>query len=484
MTPRSKVRRRLAPLSGEQGFTIVEGLIAAVMLMLTSLAIFAGYDAGNRSTFKAQQRQVALSVAQQELESARAMDYESVALTAQPDHDANPANPDYRVLGGNFNLNRTGTPDYAPLVVKGGTKIGGGVVQKGSIDPQSSFQNGTVKGQIYRFVVWRSDNGCPSPTCTGQDIRRLIVIVAPDSTTQTGASNYIELHSDFTDPTTTATSDIPAGGGPVVTAQQFWLSDTPCAATPPTNHVDISAHALHNTFGACGDGAKSGATAGAPDTLMTFQPPGQQTDPYFDYQNDSSSTLKTGDSAESGIQLAPQSQSSPTCSFGASGNTNPQQRFHVWLSDPIDPGFGNFIIDGPVTFTFFSRTLRTATSPNPNTYPGSLCIWLFRRTPGNADKFFGSGASMTTPSWICTVECNTDNGNWPRDYGDLTDEPPNPMITSATLTDSGGDLKITPNSRLGLAIAVPKTTAGPLEFMYDHPLFPSRLQVDTTTPLG
>jgi hypothetical protein len=40
------------------------------------------------------------------------------------------------------------------------------------------------------------------------------------------------------------------------------------------------------------------------------------------------------------------------------------------------------------------------------------------------------------------------------------------------------------NKRLGLAISVASdVTPEALELMYDHPLFPSRLDVDTTTPL-
>ena len=121
--------------------------------------------------------------------------------------------------------------------------------------------------------------------------------------------------------------------------------------------------------------------------------------------------------------------------------------------------------------SFYSRTLN-GTDPAQQ-YPGKICIWLFRRTPGGSNILFGGGAQAA--SWTYSS-----GGNWPADYGTAADELP----IAITATTDLGKQKVNPNSRLGLAISVaPDVTPYALELMYDHPLFPSRLDVDTTTPL-
>ena len=45
---------------------------------------------------------------------------------------------------------------------------------------------------------------------------------------------------------------------------------------------------------------------------------------------------------------------------------------------------------------------------------------------------------------------------------------------------------IAPGLRLGMAISVDRTTTDvdALQFIYDHHIYPSRLEIDTTTPLN
>lgn len=46
--------------------------------------------------------------------------------------------------------------------------------------------------------------------------------------------------------------------------------------------------------------------------------------------------------------------------------------------------------------------------------------------------------------------------------------------------------EIPANDRLGVAISVERghTADEALSFMYDHPNYPSRLEIDTSTPIG
>ncbi len=483
--PTSACRRR-PPLASEEGFGIVEALVAAVILILASLAVFGAYDASTRATFHAQQSQVELSRAQQELEKIRALGYSRIALTSMPDSSTDPTSPIYRVKNGQFNLNRTGSANYARLVVNGGTSLGGRPIEGGTIDPggdapnnpNDGFTSGDVTYHVWRFVVWQKNNGCPQPNCNGQDIKRVIIVVKPDQGLVSGTRDYIEVHSDFIDPQSNSLSNIPANGGPAVTAQQFWLSDTPCDPDGETDRQAITAdHNLHNTFLDCPAGLKNGTTAGAPDSLLTASPPGIITAPYFNYDSDSPTPAPPAGDPHKGIQIQPETQTSPpnpACTWQAAGSTAPQTRFHIWLSDPM-PSSQPFDLTGRVTLSFFSRTV------NGGQYPGKICIWLFRDTPGAGQaKYLGVGASTTAASWTYSSA----PANWPTTYINDPNEPPTPLTTTATLTDN--DLRINANSRLGLAISVaPDVTPSPgLGFMYDHPAFPAHLEIDTTTPLG
>jgi hypothetical protein len=465
----SRIRRRAALVSDEGGFTIVEGLIAGVILVLGALAIYDSYDAGTRGTFRAQVAQIELAQAQQQMELYRSYQYDEVTMTSLPNHDPDPTSPFYRVQGGSFDLDHGGTPNFAPLVVNGGTNFAAdGPLAGGLIDPTQRFDDGNVHGTLYSFVVWQKDNGCLQPTCTGQDIKRVIILAQADPTAAGGTPSYLEIHSDFTDKEATPQSSVTATGTPKTTAQQFWLSDTPCDPNGPTQRLPITAaHPLHNTLGVdCSNGPQIGIVSGAADALVTNEPPGSKDDPFFDYQSDSPGTGKEG------IQLWPETQGTPQCKWGAAGSTDPQTRFHVWMSDEIDPqrvyGNGPFQLNGPVSLSFFSKTV------GPTSFPGKICIWLFSQTRGGGSAPKILDGTPDAPTWTWQAP-----GSWPNDFGD-PNEPPVALVTSTDI----GQQQVPPNSRLGLAISVTPSTPGPLELMYDHPQFPSVLSVDTSTYLG
>lgn len=449
------IRSRIASLAREDGFGIVETLVAAVILVLAVLATFTAYDAGTRATFRAQQSQVRLGRAQQEMEKIRALPYDQIAMTFLPGFSSDPSDPRNRVQNGTFNLQRNGA-NYATMVVNGGTRIGGGPVSGGVIDPgPEHFQSGDVGGDIYRFVVWQKNNGCDPQTCTSQDLKRVIILVKPETTIAGGSRDYVEIHSDFIDPADSSISDLPPSDGQRVTGQQFWLTDTPCDSDDGTTRQGISGpHWLHNTFGSCGDGLQTGTTAGAPDTLIPALPPGDSSTPVYDYQSDWEPSPDT----DVGIQIQP--VSSGGCNWRGSG-ADPQTTFHTWVTDPMNSSFvitRDSTLNRNATLVFFSKTINDAQQR------GKICAWLFVRSPSGTDTALpGSPFTYTAASW-------------PKLFGSGT---PLAMDMGATQTVPAG-------SRLGLAVGVGdrSETEAALEFMYDHPRYPAQLEVQTTTPLG
>ena len=64
----------------QAGFTIIEVVVAALVLTMGALATFGMLSAATKNTYRAKQTQVALDMAQQELEALRGLNSEEVAL--------------------------------------------------------------------------------------------------------------------------------------------------------------------------------------------------------------------------------------------------------------------------------------------------------------------------------------------------------------------------------------------------------------------
>ncbi|MEK6273157.1 MAG: hypothetical protein AABM42_11000 [Actinomycetota bacterium] len=450
----------------EEGVSVVELLVAVLILATGAIAVLGLFDASTRNTFRAEQTQVAINRAQRELEQIRQLAYKDIALTTTPAASSDPKNPGYRVSGSQFALGWDGTTssDNAEMVVK---NIGG--VTDGSVNPgPTSFTSGDVSGKVYRYVAWRDDPGCqlvPNSTidaCPGpHDYRRVVVIVKLDDAPISFTRAYSEVQSNFSDPdATTQTSNDPGGGGPPVTAQQFFLSDTTCNNSA---RQDVTGdHAEHQTWGACDD-----PNPQKPDGLYTDAPPDPDpNDPgiplLYDYANDVEPSLNPDQ--DKGLQLLRQDVNG--CSF--SGGGSPQYKIHRWVSQPL---LLPFQMSGQATLEFYTRTINDVNAQ------GTICVFVFIRKettveclplPPPCDTQL---IDLTSPpnAFFVYSENPWPAGAWTRRRVPMT-------FSSTTATTL---------QRVGVEIAVRRngTTGDVLEFMYDHPDYPSRLEVKTTTPL-
>lgn len=461
----------------QEGFTIIEVLIAALILVLGAIATFGVLASASVDTQRAKATQVALDRAQQELEALRSLSDEELALTAAPAHSSEEGSPDYRVSNGKFDIVRGGpSPEYKELAVNGGVKYPNETLEGGTVSPgPTNFTSGDVSGKVYRFIVWRNDASCSSETCPGEQDYKQIVVAVQLNAKGNGASpgGYVEVQSDFVNPEHSAADNPIPGAEGVVTGQQFFLSDTPCAASGETTRQEIAGdHALHDTLGDCANGLQTGTTKGAPDALLTGAPPDptpeDPTTPLvYDYSNDYENT-PTPETAK-GIQIRRDDTSG--CHYNPTGTTGPQWQVHRWVTDPMPKEFkmtsGESI--GHVTIDFFTRAL------SDSLYTGKLCIYLFKREE--------SGTSFTDtmlanregglPYW--TYVPTGGNKYWPSGKWE-----------EVTLTMSfNGPVKIPAGARLGLALSVERagTQGDAVAILYDHPLYRSRIEVDTTTPL-
>lgn len=454
----------------EDGFTIVEVLVAALVLIAGSFATFGLLRAAALNTQRAKGTQVALDRAQQEMEALRSLSSEQLALTAAPAASSNPLSPNNRVSNGTFALTRQPPSNYANLVVNGGSLYGGGFVKGGIVSPgPTAFTSGDVTGKVYRYIVWRDDSGCPEATCPGtQDYKQIVVAVRLDKAgNQASERAYVEVQSNFINPEDSALSDPVPGANGVVTAQQFFLSDTPCSVTGATVRTEILAsHALHNTLGTCSSGPKTGSTAGAPDSLLLGSPPDlNPEDPTLpaEYNYSTDYPLQTATEAARGIQL--RRDDTTGCHYVPTGTSVPQWQVHRWVTDPFASAFK---MSGQVTLDISSRTVKDVNST------GALCVYLFdRKESGSPLK--GEDALLTNKVdaagyWQYTP---AGNGLWPQKWLELR----------LTMTFNG-PITIEPGHRLGLGLSVNgNTSADALVLMYDHPNSRARIEVETPTPI-
>lgn len=464
----------------EDGFTIIEVLVAAMILVLGAIATFGILASATIDSQRAKASQIALNKAQEEIEALQSLSDEELALTSTPPHSSDEGNPDYRVnSAGKFAIKRGSPPsEYKQLVVEHGVLYPNKEITQAAVDPgPTSFTSGNVSGEVYRYVVWRNDPSCAEETCPGeQDYKQVIVAVKLDPKGNGSTpGGYVEVQSSFVNPEHSAADNPIPGAEGVVTAQQFFLSDSSCAASGETNRAEITAdHALHNTLGTCASGQQTGSTLGAPDALLTGAPPDPAPeDPnlpvLYDYSNDYSNSITAA--TAKGIQIRREDTSG--CNPSPSGS-NPQWQVHRWVTDKMPKNFvmtsGESV--GSVTIDFFTRALSDLQ------YTGKLCIYLFVRkeevSGGELKAKDSFLANREGGAYDWTYVPTQGNGEWWR----------NEWHEVRLTMKFKGPQEVKEGERLGVALSVDATTQGDgVSIVYDHPDYRSRIEVDTTTPL-
>jgi hypothetical protein len=497
-------KRRCA---AEQGISMIEVVVAGMLLIIGALALLGLADAANRTTYRAEQGQVVVDRLQGEMEKLRQLPFDEMALTSAPQASTDRALPGHRVSGTTFALGEDGT-DARPLAIQGGTTATGDPVGCGAsgepacgVDPgPTPFHSGDVSGKIYRYVVYP---GVPSNCtgCTADDLKRIVVAITLDTTASGGTRAYQELHSDIVTDRDRDGSLPPSGGNEDDDIATFWLTDTPCSSTTRQD-VSTTDHNTHNTRGECSLGAQTGSTKGAPDLMFNEQPAESSggTNPYIDYAADVEPT--TGADQDKGLQLLKPTLSGSTgCLLEAPTlsqldfptlnlESNKHQKMHTWLSNELDPNF-SLLTTSSATLELFTRTVSGAGNVS-----GKICYWVFKRV-----KLVGVnvlGGSVTYHADLPAVVTNNSSmlygqyqrAFWPSEWTELSI----PMnLTFVNVADWLGSLNlgalgltsltVSGEPRLGLALQVEKTntTGDGLEFMYDHPNFASRLEVQSST---
>ena len=468
----------------EDGMTVVEVVVAGLLLVAGSLGVLGIIDAGTRNVFRAEQSQAVANLLQGEIEKLQQLPYEELALTSLPVHSTDPANPNSRIASTSFfYTGRKGT-GLKPLVYNGGSSEGE-TIKGGTVNPgPTTFQVGDLKGTVYRYVVWDT---CPSSLCTdGRHLKRAVVVVSLDKTGSGGTRRYQEIQGQFVDPEVEPAvlpEQDPGGGDDE--SWTLWLTDTPCneaeRLVPPAENGD---HATHNTRGECADGPQSGSVPGAPDLLWPEaadevsegEGEEEEEEKIKDHEYDFATDVEPVSGTDQGLQLLPgqdcDSEAALDLAGGVATDPDPHpeafQRVHRWLSPPVPSheGSQDLLLTGEGTLSLWTQTLGGAA------YPGRICAWLFVRSQSGESITDTFAVNLGPPVSL--------------DFDHFAQSWPSAVWTEISLplsfgyAEEGGALPLVPGDRLGLTLSVGDDTSSALQLRYDTPSFDSRVELRTT----
>ena len=411
------------------------------------------FGASGRTVVRSERTEVAVERAQAELDRMSTTPYDRLALTALPSSSSDPKDPGSRVEGSTLRIRPDLTESFVVTVPDGETAA----IDPAPQDFAVGIRGATVTGHVYRYVTWRNEN-CPFALCDGtQNTKRLTVAITLDTESTGERRAPMWFSTVVADPNAAPPgAQAPPGGGPgsgdPVTAASFFLFDTPCGQS--SRQTPSADHATHNT-------ASTGAAAAddstcenpdatkQPDLMGAPAPPGDDTTPFYKYSNDLSGGYDGGLTM---LHRGSSCASSYASTDASNDQTVSQWSVHAWSTQAFSQPF---TLRGLVTVSLFTTVVGGVEAA------GRLCATVIDRhtTSGvPTDRVLGTGIY--------------DLSSWPTDVRRITFS----FNLSQEETVPSGD-------RLVLALHLRGESGADVSVLYDHPLFPSLLEVATTTPL-
>lgn len=480
-------------LSDERGFTIVEMLSAAILLIAGIAATFTVFTSSKNLTLVAQRHEIAVHQAQKEMERLRAFDYQELGLTSAPSAVADSRSPGCRVTQ---NATRLRVLPVAGLVCNQSLSTDEGFVlpadaPEGVVDPgPETFYAGevsgtVVSGKVYRYITWRDEN-CPPGLCLGEkNTKRLFVAVTIDPVTNAsgnaraiGPRNPIWITSIATDPNEGVLGQQQAAQPPppATSAQSFYLYDKRCSDNDTGNGYSeppeaTGSHAAHDTASP-GTSCENTLSGKRPDLMgpvlpdYSYSPPA----PPHKFSSDLSGDFPAG------IAL-PRVQALSTCPVSAyqldttnvpadNDVTTPgKYQVHAWATKKFS---ADFDLNGTAFLSMWTTSVDTSAGT------GNFCATLIDRrvTSGVPNDVVLGSMSRSYSPWP-TTKNEPGRNCGPSDY---------PCGRQLTFTFSISSDKVRSGGRLMLLLSILSTSGKDIVFLYDDPRYRTLLEIETNTP--
>jgi Tfp pilus assembly protein PilV len=192
-------RSRLLHL--DEGFYLVEALMAAFVLAVGVLALVGSFDSARKLSLIAERRTSMAHRAQLEIERLQTYPYGQLAMSSTPTHSSNKNNPDYYVnyssplkcaTANCYAWNAESTGEEEALVT-----LASGKECASRSDPSEcgwaasapagracatqvgacEWTDGFLSGNVYDFVTWHNDKNCGAKCPAEKNYKRLTVVV-------------------------------------------------------------------------------------------------------------------------------------------------------------------------------------------------------------------------------------------------------------------------------------------------------------------
>jgi prepilin-type N-terminal cleavage/methylation domain-containing protein len=438
-------------LRSEHGYTLVEIMIAMALMSVGVAATLRVFGSSGRTAQAAQRDNVATQKAQAAVDLLGTTPYNKLGLTSTPASSSDPVNPGYRVNGSTLAVKSGLTETF---VLPSDPGQAGAAVSPAAEAFTVGSGTSAITGHIYRYVTWRDEN-CPTGICDGsRNTKRVTVAVTISGNGAVPAGTPVWVSKVVPDPQALPPGATGTTGptGSTVSAQDFYLYDTRCGNT--TRQATTGDHDTHNTAQNGGDpstrsSCENSNSALQPD-LMGVDLPGDPTSPppLYKLSSDLSGNY------DGGLAMTRKGTSCPTTyTEGEATNqsTTNQWSIHAWATNTFA---STFSLAGQVTLSLFTSTVGGVPGA------GAICATLVDRSiPG------GVPVDVNLGSFTYTL------GSWPT------------SVRRISFTLNVSPASIPAGHRLILTLGVKSASDNDLYFVYDHPFYPSFLEVATPTPL-
>ena len=408
----------------DAGFTLVEVIVATMLLTVAILGVVASIDNLRASASRSEHRESATHRAEQEMEALRAVGYKALVLKASPGTSADPDDPRFNVVAGTPPTYRPSTDVTAqPLVIDG--------TDTDAIDPAVAWQSGGVAGTVYRFITKGTGASC------GQVCPRRVTVVV--TTEHDGAvDNKVAMTTLVTDPQDTGADDN-AAPAPTTPACPCWNTlyayDTPASFTARQDPTD---HATRQWID-------------HPD-LLGYDPPPLNADgttpPLRKYTTDLGAlVVPNDDTGYPGGRVIKQSA-------GCDSEGDPKKSMR-WTTPPVKTAT---TLPGDASFTIYTQTAGGGVGV------GWLCLTAWDWTVDGTGK---TGGPKKLKSFGCS------ENPWP--------QTPDVMTCAGRFLDAATPSYTLPvGHSLGIELTVWDASVLDAVILYDHPDYPSSFSWSST----
>jgi type II secretory pathway pseudopilin PulG len=447
-------------LAHSAGFTIVEIMVAMLLLAGGILATGAVLAQTARQSTGTEARAALAHRAQQEAERLASLSYAqlghatlpaaSSANTAEPLHWYSPTPQTYQWDRG------SGGAATAEALVSSAS----GTVAVGP----TAWSDGRLSGRLYSFVTWVRDTRCGSGCPASQNYKRVTVAVVLDAGAAGGrVTQPVYVSSLVADPRAVPAGKVVNGNlNPLAdpsiqcrdasnnvvsctqsvgtqTINQWYLTDTPATATYTAPGSDHPVHPTVAPSGTCSSSTTTGCPV--PDLLSSSPPPSSTPPPPLHrYATDVAGSIPGGRVLARDVSCSV----TPTATDNAKG--------HMWMTAPLA---ADKKLTGSGGMTLSSQTAGAATASV------TLCLGIYSA---------GSIANLVqTPPVRLGVVAYT-MAEWPSETTPVSFS--FDFLTSGTTTVLAGQ-------RIGVRLWVAGTSGADIAAIYDHPASASVVQLNS-----